>query len=136
MKPITQADIDKHMELERKIDERVGEVFYQVQRIKTGKDPKGAITNIEYDDKNGRVNITTTEESHCSCCPDEHYYYDFPIVYLFHDDWQEPLKEEVRLKQEEAQKFEDMHKKEFEEKRDAEEFERYQRLKKECECEL
>ena len=96
-----------------------------------------SIKNIEYfyDEGDGDIDIETTTRL-CSCCyPDERDYYNFPIHYLWSDDWislEKARREEKQLaKEKDKAEKEEKQRKEHEEKR----YQGFLKLKEEYEGE-
>lgn len=120
------SDIEKYKEIHNYIESTIHDILMTKSRIEQGKE--GYLGNIEkfYFESN-KVHVEVVDESRCSCCQDDIYYYSFPVKYLFDDSWVEDYEEEIERKKEEErikkQKKEEQKRKEQEE-RDRKEFER------------
>lgn len=110
--------------MQRTLNERANEVLKQMKDIYETMDYVDDVddyspTNINYDNV---VNASLDDEEicvqtilfrHCSCCPNETYYYRFPVSYLFDNKWEQELIKQIEL--EKHQHLEEIKKKEIEE---------------------
>ncbi len=115
----SKEKLESYLNLKKEFEGMASNVLLEKLKVDGEDNYKGEITEIEI--YNETIGVTTTLESKCGCCPDDEYYYSFPISFLY-SDWQE----EYRLKVLEKQNKEQEKKlAEEEEKRKEQENEQY-----------